>query len=109
MAISESAPSVEQPVRTGRAATRYHTERCRYIKQASNPTRVTASAISWHGLEECPECQRVRREGAFYGISFDMLREACRRRDAYETGQQRGELIAVLRESDFNPEEVRDG
>lgn len=108
MAISEPSPSSERPVRTGQSASRYHTERCRYIKQAANPSPVSQSAIDWNDLEECPECQRVRREGAFYDIGFDTLRDACRRRGEYEVGKQRGELIAVLRESGFNPEEAAD-
>lgn len=108
MAINESAPSSERPVRTSRSAGHYHTERCLYIKQASNPTPVSESAVEWNGLEECPECQRVRREGAFSDIDFDTLRAACRRRDGYEVGMERGELIAALRDSDFDPKEAGD-
>lgn len=108
MAISESAPSIEQPVRTGQSSGSYHTARCRYYKQATDPTPISQSAIDWNGLEECPECQRARREGEYYDISFDVLRAACRRRDEYESGKGRDELIAVLRESDFDPQEVSD-
>lgn len=108
MAISDASPPDDQPVRTGQSASRYHTERCRYIQQASNPTPITQSAIEWNGLDECPECQRVSREGVFYDINFDTLREACRRRGDYEVGMERGELIAVLRDSDFDPKEVSD-
>jgi len=109
MAISDTSPSADRPVRTGQSASRYHTERCRYIQQASNPTPISQSAIEWNGLEECPECQRIRREGAFSDINFDTLRAACRRRDGYEVGMERGELIAALRDSGFDPEEVSNG
>lgn len=109
MAVSRVEPSPEQPVRTSQSAVDFHTARCGYVEQATNPTPVTESAIEWHDLTECPNCERIRAEGEYADIPFQRLRAACRRRGKYDVGMKRGELIAVLRESDFDPEEVVDG